>query len=726
MRPRKFIAMVMTFLMMLSLLPSMVFAAAAPAGELGGKLKIKGKAAVGTELSADYSKATPEGLTDEYVSFSWSRKVGDEITEVGTEKTYKLTEEDLGNKIELKVTGLAEMGVTGELKAHTVEIVATPEEAPEETTEEDENDPESINETPDGENQETEETPNEDTAEIPAEDPSSEDNAEVPSVETSSEDNTEVPSEETPAEGNTEASSEETPSDVNTEGNDEDGVIVIGGEEPSDSSTDTMQPSDESSENQNTGTSDGDTSGISTDDSVIDIGNEDYLEVPADGQADTSSDSDGQDDNADVTYDASAVYGDGTSNTVEFDPVQEGFTNTDNEYTKSVTIKNTGTGTLHFKKIAPDHFMVKDIEDPLAAGESIEVWIMPREKLTASDSPYSDVITYETEEGISVSFNASVVVNPAPEPTATPEPTEAPEPTATPEPTEAPEPTATPEPTEAPEPTEIPDITMIPEVKVTSLTALDGTGIASINLAYGAEKSLAGLQLPATIKISTSDGERDASVTWDVNGCAYNPSSSETQTFSVNGLVTLPDGVSNPDNISLVVAANVTVNRGAIVSDASQNTITGISSDGSYTTETKITFNAVGAGMNIEKPINGDVRYLPLNWEVLETRSWDGAPYSATFRMGKSGNYTLTVTYNQQKFDGSNWVNTGTQDTKQVNFTVAAAPNQTLTPAVNKDDANKKNAVKTGDNTPILPFVIILVIAVVLIAGILVYRNKKK
>ena len=119
MRPRKFIAMVMTFLMMLSLLPSMVFAAAAPAGELGGKLKIKGKAAVGTELSADYSKATPEGLTDEYVSFSWSRKVGDQLTEVGTEKTYKLVDEDLGNKIELKITGKAEMGITGELKVKT-------------------------------------------------------------------------------------------------------------------------------------------------------------------------------------------------------------------------------------------------------------------------------------------------------------------------------------------------------------------------------------------------------------------------------------------------------------------------------------------------------------------------------------------------------------------------------------------------------------------------------
>ena len=89
--------------------------------------------------------------------------------------------------------------------------------------------------------------------------------------------------------------------------------------------------------------------------------------------------------------------------------------------------------------------------------------------------------------------------------------------------------------------------------------------------------------------------------------------------------------------------------------------------------------------------------------------------------MGKNGNYTLTVTYNQQQFDGSNWVNTGTQDTKQVNFTVNAAPNQTLTPAADKTDANQKNAVKTGDNTPI-----ILIVAIVLIAGILVYRNKKK
>jgi len=74
MRPKKIIAMVMTFLMMLSLLPSLVFAAAAPEGELGGQLKIKGTAAVGSELSADYEKVTPEGLTDELCNVQLVKK----------------------------------------------------------------------------------------------------------------------------------------------------------------------------------------------------------------------------------------------------------------------------------------------------------------------------------------------------------------------------------------------------------------------------------------------------------------------------------------------------------------------------------------------------------------------------------------------------------------------------------------------------------------------------
>lgn len=897
MRSRKIIAMVMTFLMMLSLLPSLVFASAVPSGELGGKLKIKGTAAVGSELSADYTKVTPEGLSDDYVSFSWSRKTGDQLTEVGTEKTYKLTTDDLGNKIQLKITGKSELGVTGELKANTVEIVATPEEAPQETTE----DPDAA--------------AAQDTA---AEDSAAEDIQQAEDAQ---------PAEDT-----------------------QDEVIDIGGEP--EASADEMQPAENQTAADTTDTSDSaaDSADASqpadtaTDDSVIDIGTEDYLEIPEEGQSNDASEADNaQDAQApeEVSYAAEAAADtaseDGTA-VVDFGTVDAGFTQEEsNSIAKTVTIKNIGTGTLNFNEISPEHFMVQDINEPLAAGEQTSVWIMPRAGVEAGE--YKDTITYTTEEGTEVSFNADMVVaaaddqTPAEEPTTDPTPTEEPsadnqiptEEPAEPTPEVPSEPEVQNDPKieaadetitdntvnlgeftvdadTAPTPVKLknsgtgtvklavqtdkdfvtaafaseeielpadgsttaalsitpndtsetgdfedtvtvvnaetgdtllalkvsysvketpaPELTADPSkvefdskevgyteapvaatvtlentgnVKLTNLTVsisgseftlgnlpvaeLDSSQTASftvapavglaagsysqnisikadqiteivipvsftvteaavkltavskpadITLANGVEKSAEGLQLPSTVKITTTAGDMNASVAWDVNGCAYNQNSAEAQKFSVNGTVTLPDGVTNPDNLNLIVSVNVSVSRGPIVSDASKNTITGISSDGSYTTETKITFTAVGAGTDIENPIKGDVRYLPLNWEVLESRSWDKAPYSATFRMGKSGNYTLTVTYNQQKFDGSNWVNTGTQDTKQVNFTVAAAPNQTLTPAADKSDANQKNAVKTGDNTPILPFVIILVIAVVLIAGILVYRNKKK
>ena len=104
MERKRFLAVVMTVMMVISMIPSMVFAAA-PSGELGGKLKIKGLAAVGVVLSADYAKVTPEEVTDEDFTFSWSRQTGEkELTQVGTEKTYTITQDDLGCRLVLDLT----------------------------------------------------------------------------------------------------------------------------------------------------------------------------------------------------------------------------------------------------------------------------------------------------------------------------------------------------------------------------------------------------------------------------------------------------------------------------------------------------------------------------------------------------------------------------------------------------------------------------------------------
>ena len=75
--------------------------------------------------------------------------------------------------------------------------------------------------------------------------------------------------------------------------------------------------------------------------------------------------------------------------------------------TKNVTVKNTGNSTLNFKEISPEHFMVKDLGS-LAAGESVDAWVMPREGTAVGE--YSDTITYETEEGVKVSFIAKLTV----------------------------------------------------------------------------------------------------------------------------------------------------------------------------------------------------------------------------------------------------------------------------------------------------------------------------
>ena len=51
MKKSRVLAVVMAVLMMVTLLPSMVFATAVPSGTLDGKLKVKGTLAIGSTLS---------------------------------------------------------------------------------------------------------------------------------------------------------------------------------------------------------------------------------------------------------------------------------------------------------------------------------------------------------------------------------------------------------------------------------------------------------------------------------------------------------------------------------------------------------------------------------------------------------------------------------------------------------------------------------------------------
>ena len=86
MRKERILAVIMSVLLALSMIPATVFAAEIPA--LDGKLKIQGTAAEGRTLSAEFKEVKPEGVTEDDVAYLWERKtVEDEETEKGVKAT---------------------------------------------------------------------------------------------------------------------------------------------------------------------------------------------------------------------------------------------------------------------------------------------------------------------------------------------------------------------------------------------------------------------------------------------------------------------------------------------------------------------------------------------------------------------------------------------------------------------------------------------------------------
>ena len=102
--------------------------------------------------------------------------------------------------------------------------------------------------------------------------------------------------------------------------------------------------------------------------------------------------------------------------------------------------------------------------------------------------------------------------------------------------------------------------------------------------------------------------------------------------------------------------------------------------------------------MDNTSPRKGDTRYVPLHWTVINTNTWNGAPYTASFGLAQSGDYTLKVSFMLQQYNGNGWADMDQYDTKQVPFSISkanvTAPGLDLTPA-----ADRRNAVKQ-ETTP--------------------------
>ena len=802
MRKERILAIIMSVLMALSMLPITVFAAETTT--LNGKLKIQGIAAEGKTLSADFKNVDTEGLTEDDVTYLWSRKTFDDeaaenagetpqLKELGKEKTYTVTKEDIGSKIVLTITGKEEKGYSGTLTVTSDEVVdaesgaaleaaaeAQTEDASEETGEDQTTDEENTNDQQDNADstEDTEAAGAETVDEIP---PATSDDQqteiqvteEQPQEEQSEQtgEPQEAPTEDTLVKDDQMEDDQPTQADASIAGEDKAGTEAVGGIPPA-TSDDTYpaenenngmtedpsneDPSNEDPSNENPSQVTADQIKIGENDSLTPVFSfvQDYTTDDATAAQKTVTFTNNSDTAVALSVTAS---GDGNqAATAVWAEQTDAQTNT-------VTVNPGASATLTITPVTgldananpyQQTFTVNNVNDPAAMmeiatitatvtvqGISHDLTPNPNETLdfATAKNGYSAVdaktITYTnngnipetvimpvsqsgnyeitTEDSLKLAPNGEGRITFSVRPKAG---------LAVGSYTETIK-VATESGFEATTPISV----AFQVIKDTAtLTKIQQPSAVS-GLPNGTKKSASSLKLPSAVVIETTAGNMKAAVSWNVKGASYRQSATDEQNFSVSGTLTLPDGVDNDNNLNLATSIDVNVKAySPKIASAENNTITGIDYNGVYTTQSKISFTAVGAGMDNTSPRKGDTRYKPKSWTVLNnTLGWDAAPYTASFGLAKSGDYTLKVNFEQQKYDGNSWQPTNTTDTRQVSFSITkanvTAPGADLTPAI-----SKTGAVKTGDSTQILPFICILIIAAGAIGGVVFYKKKNK
>lgn len=813
MRKERVLAVIMSVLMALSMLPITVFAAETTA--LNGKLNIQGIAAEGKTLSADFKNVDTEGLTEDDVTYLWSRKTFDdeaaenagempELKELGKEKTYTVTKEDIGSKIVLTITGKEENGYSGTLTVTSDEVVdaesgaaleaaaeAQKEDASEETGEDQTTDEENTDDQQDSADstEDTEAAGAETVDEIP---PATSDDQQTEGQVTEEQpqeeqpeqtgEAQEVPTEDTLVKDDQMEDNQLTQADDSAEGEDKAGTERVDGIPPA--TSDDTYPAEDGN------------NGTTEDPSNEEPSNEEP------SNKDSSNEEPSNENPSQVTADQITI-GENDSLTPEFSFVQDytaedataaqktvTFTNKSSDTAVNLSVTASGDANQVATAVWAGQTDAQTNTVTVNPGASVTLTITPVTGLDANANPYQQTFTVNNVNDPAAmmeiaTITATVTVQGISH-DLTPNPNETldfatakngysavdaktitytnngniPETVIMPVSQSGNyEITTEDSPTLAPNGEGRITFSVRPKaglavgsytetIKVATESGFEATTPISVafqvikdtatltkiqqpsavsGLPNGTKKSASSLKLPSAVVIETTAGNMKAAVSWNVKGASYRQSATDEQNFSVSGTLTLPDGVDNDNNLNLATSIDVNVKAySPKIASAENNTITGIDYNGVYTTQSKISFTAVGAGMDNTSPRKGDTRYEPKSWTVLNnTLGWDAAPYTASFGLAKSGDYTLKVNFEQQKYDGNSWQPTNTTDTRQVSFSITkanvTAPGANLTPAI-----SKTGAVKTGDSTQILPFICILIIAAGAIGGVVFYKKKNK
>lgn len=112
---------------------------------------------------------------------------------------------------------------------------------------------------------------------------------------------------------------------------------------------------------------------------------------------------------------------------------------------------------------------------------------------------------------------------------------------------------------------------------------------------------------------------------------------------------------------------------------AEYNTVVGLSEEYIYHRTVRFTAYGSGSDYNEAETVAGALRYVPVSWYVNDDFNGDFTEsYDVNFTHTVFGNYTLTVDYVQEQFDGETgtWVPTGETDQKTFEYSVGATENE--------------------------------------------------
>lgn len=137
----------------------------------------------------------------------------------------------------------------------------------------------------------------------------------------------------------------------------------------------------------------------------------------------------------------------------------------------------------------------------------------------------------------------------------------------------------------------------------------------------------------------------------------------------------------------------------------SESKITGVADGVSYTSGTRLTATAVGAGMDIINPSINDERWVPRSWDWGQESftDWNAPDYSTTFTLVNVGNYRITVDFEREVYTENGWQATGVIQSLSVRFNVTEAPAAEYTIAASSESNGSISPegtinVKKGEN----------------------------